>query len=142
MKEVRDNWLKAESENLGIMQKLADNKMLLAMKSGEFSKEELWFLQDDENEEYIVFPQKIFVQLLSRIKHIQEEKLLMKLEKDIIAQMPIDFDDAFAVAKSAVESLRANDGHLPEINTAILAKDIKKKHPNLFFDLDYLRQHK
>ena len=56
--------------------------------------------------------------------------------------MPIDFDDAMVVAKNALESLRLNDGNLPDINTNTLAKDIKKKYPNLFFDIDYLRKSK
>lgn len=129
-------------ENLGVLRKLEDNTMLLAMESGGFSKEDLWFLQDEQGEEYVVFPQKLFVQLLSHIKNIQEEKLVMKLEKDIISQMPIDFDDAMAVAKSTLESLRLNDGNFPEINTTTLAKDIKKCYPNLFFDIDYLRKSK
>ncbi|WP_276891888.1 DUF2603 domain-containing protein [Helicobacter japonicus] len=135
-------WLDEASANLGILHRLEDNAMLLAMENGGFSKEDLWFLQDDEGEEYVVFPQKLFVRLLSHIKHIQEEKLVMRLEKDIISQMPIDFDDAMVVAKSALESLRLNDGNLPEVNTAILARDIKKKYPNLFFDIDYLRKSK
>ena len=145
MKDIKqDKWLESKEkiiqENLGILHQLEDDTMLLAMQRGEFSKDELWFLQDEQGEEYVVFPQKLFVRLLSRIKNMQEEKLVMKLEKDIISQMPIDLDDAMAVATNILESLRLKDGNLPEINTAILAKDIKKKHPNLFFDIDYLRK--
>lgn len=140
----QDKWLQSKEklaqENLGILWRIEDDTMLLAMQRGEFSKDDLWFLQDEQGEEYVVFPQKLFVRLLSRIKTMQEEKLVMKLEKDIVSQMPIDIDDAMAVAKNILESLRLKDGNLPEINTAILAKDIKKKHPNLFFDIDYLRK--
>ncbi len=143
MKPVeQDKWLNSSSENLGILRKLEDDTMLLAMERGGFSKEDLSFLRDDEGEEYVVFPQKLFVRLLTRIRNIQEEKLIMKLEKDIISQMPIDFDDVMVVAKNILESLRLSDGSLPEINTALLAKDIKKKYPNLFFNLDYLRKSK
>lgn len=138
----QDKWLNESSENLGVLRKIEENAMLLAMQSGGFSKEDLWFLQDEQGEEYVVFPQKLFVKLVARIKRIQEEKLIMMLEKDIISQMPIDFDDAMAVAKSALESLRLSDGNLPEVNTALLAKDIKKKYPNLFFDIDFLRKSK
>ena len=120
----QEKWLDESGENLGILRRLEGNAMLLAMESGGFSKEDLWFLQDEQGEEYVVFPQKIFVQLLSHIKNIQEEKLVMRLEKD------------------ALESLRLNDGNLPDINTNTLAKDIKKKYPNLFFDIDYLRKSK
>lgn len=140
----QDKWLQSKEklaqENLGILRRIEDDTMLLAMQRGEFSKDDLWFLQDEQGEEYVVFPQKLFVRLLSRIKTMQEEKLVMKLEKDIVSQMPIDIDDAMAVAKNILESLRLKDGNLPEINTVILAKDIKKKHPNLFFDIDYLRK--
>lgn len=135
-------WLEEPlGENLGVLRKLDNKEMLLSMEQGGFSKEDLWFLQDEEGEEYVVFPQKLFVRLLSRIRTTREENLMMALEKDIIAQMPLDFDDAMVVAKSALETLRQNDGSLPEINTALFAKDIKVKYPNLFFDLnDYLQK--
>ncbi|RDU58953.1 DUF2603 domain-containing protein [Helicobacter marmotae] len=136
----QDKWLDETSENLGVLHKLKDDTMILSMERGGFSKEDLWFLSDDDGEEYVVFPKNVFSKLLMRIRDIQEERLIMMLEKDIILQMPIDFDDAMVVAKSALESLRSNDGNLPEINTSILAKDIKKKYPNLFFDIDYLRK--
>lgn len=136
----QDKWLDETSENLGVLHKLKDDTMILSMERGGFSEEDLWFLSDDDGEEYVVFPKNVFSKLLMRIRDIQEERLIMMLEKDIILQMPIDFDDAMVVAKSALESLRSNDGNLPEINTSILAKDIKKKYPNLFFDIDYLRK--
>lgn len=126
-------------ENLGSLTRLEEDKMLLAMERGGFSKEDLWFLRDEEGEEYVVFPQKLFIHLLSRIRTTQEEKLVMMLEKDIISQMPIDFDDVMVVAKNTLETLRLSDGNLPEINTASFAKELKKKYPNLFFDLEYLR---
>ena len=144
MKTLKDNkeWFDEPlGENLGILRRLDSREMLLSMEQGVFSKEDLWFLQDEEGEEYVVFPQKLFIRLLSRIRTTQEEKLLIELEKDIISQMPIDFDDAMVVAKTTLESLRQNDGSLPEINTTLLARDIKKRHPNLFFDInDYLQK--
>lgn len=143
MKTMKDThqWLEQPlGENLGMLHKLEERQMLLCMESGGFSKEDLWFLQDDDGEEYVVFPQKMFVRLLSRIKNMQEEKLMMKLEKDLMSQMPIDMDDTMAVAQNILETMRLSDGNFPEINTAMLAKDIRKKYPNLFFDLDYLRK--
>ncbi|HCD73694.1 MAG TPA: DUF2603 domain-containing protein, partial [Helicobacter sp.] len=35
----QDKWLDNSSENLGVLHKTSDSKMLLAMQSGEFSKE-------------------------------------------------------------------------------------------------------
>lgn len=142
MKQIQKDKSLNSAENIGTLRKLEDDTMLLAMESGGFSKEDLWLLRDECGEEYVVFPRKLFLGLLSRLRYIQEEKLLMRLEKDVIAQMPIDFDDVMAVAKNALESLRSKDGKLPEINTALFAKDIKKKYPNLFFDIDYLRKSK
>ncbi|TLD96789.1 DUF2603 domain-containing protein [Helicobacter jaachi] len=138
--DKQDKWLDEQSENLGILRKIEDDKMLLDMQKGEFSKDDLWFLQDEQGQKYVVFPQELFIKLLSRIRDMQEEKLVMSLEKDIIAQMPLDFDDAMVVAKNALESLRSNDGVLPDINTTLLAEDIKKQYPNLFFDIDYFRK--
>ena len=60
----------------------------------------------------------------------------MKLEREIVAQMPIDFDDAMSVAQMYVESHRQSDGSLPALNVTSVVRDIKKQHPNLFFNLD------
>lgn len=134
-------WLEQSvAENLGVMRQIEGDGMLLKMECGSFSKDDLWFLRDEDNEEYVVFPQKVFTRLLGRIKSIQEEKFFLKLEKDIISQMPIDFDDAMAVAKSTIEAMRQNDGSLPEISTSSLAKEMKKEYPNLFFSIEGFRK--
>ena len=52
----QEKWLDESGENLGILRRLEGNAMLLAMESGGFSKEDLWFLQDEQGEEYVVFP--------------------------------------------------------------------------------------
>lgn len=134
-----------ENKNLGILRRIKSPKsknhqILLSVKNGDFSKEDFCFLQDEEGKEYVVFPQKLFMQLLAKIKDMQEERFMMMLEKDLISQMPIDFEDVMAVAREILESMRQSDGNLPEINSAVFAKELKEKYPNLFFDIDYLRR--
>ena len=129
MKPVeQDKWLNSSSENLGILRKLEDDTMLLAMERGGFSKEDLSFLRDDEGEEYVVFPQKLFVRLLTRIRNIQEEKLIMKLEKDIISQMPIDFDDVWCIALKEIKNYKKDPKKI--------IQNIKKRYPYLFVNFD------
>ncbi|RDU68316.1 DUF2603 domain-containing protein [Helicobacter equorum] len=122
---------------VGYLSKIDDKSALLKLQEGNLNNtKDIWFLQDNENHEFVLMPQGMLNTLLKRIKTIQEEKLFMKLEREIVAQMPIDFDDAMSVAQMYVESHRQSDGSLPALNVTSVVRDIKKQHPNLFFNLD------
>ena len=54
----------------------------------------------------------------------------MKLEKSILQQLPLDFQDVWAVAMEEIGKSKKN-----EIDFDKLVKKIKKEHPNLFLDL-------
>ena len=109
-----------------------------------FNNKEAWWIQDEEGEQYLLLPHSVLKKVLSAIEGINEEKLLLELGRDVIQSAPIDFDDVMAVAIDKIESKRRNDGSLPpHINTKSIISEIKKSHPNLFFNLDahFLRKH-
>ncbi|MGX3045295.1 DUF2603 domain-containing protein [Helicobacter sp. T3_23-1056] len=109
-----------------------------------FNNKEPWWIQDEEGEQYLLLPHSVLKKVLSALEGINEEKLLLELGRDVIQSAPIDFDDVMAVAIDRIESKRRNDGSLPpHINTKSIISEIKKSHPNLFFNFDanFLRKH-
>lgn len=122
---------------MGYLSKIDSQSALLKLQEGSLeNNKDIWFLQDGDNREFVLMPQSMLNKLLGRIKEVQEEKLFMRLEREVAAQMPIDFDDAMSVAKMYLESYRQSDGALPMVNVASVVREVKKQHPNLFFNLD------
>lgn len=125
-----------EVENFVNAKQIDESKIILELQKGQFSKEEAWFVKDEENYEFVMIPQALLKNIIHTIRKAKEDKLLVELERDIISQVPVDFDDVMAVAIDKLESSRKNDGSLPEINTQIFVHQIKKEHPNLFLNFE------
>ncbi len=118
------------------IQKIDEKVLEVHLQKGGFSSNEPWFLKDEQDLEYVVLPQKVLQNIISLIRKSHEDKLRVELERDIISFTPIDFDDVMSVAIKKVESLRNQDGSLPNINSMQLVKQIKKEYPNLFLNFD------
>ncbi len=76
--------------------------------------------------------------LIMSLKKAQEDNFNLRLEKTIWKYVPVDFADAWAVVMDEVK-LQTEDGKRVEtanINLNHLVKGIKKKHPNLFLNID------
>ncbi len=123
-----------QSNNIIKASQISDTQMLLNLESGKFSQDEVWFMKNKEGQEYIVMPQSILKKVVSIIRDAHEEKLALELARDVSQSAPIDFDDVMAVALRTLESKRLQDGFLPHIDTKTIVQEIKKNHPNLFFD--------
>ncbi len=93
-----------QTENIAYITKISDSEILLRLQKGEFNPKETWFLKDENNQEYIVMPENILKNVISIIRNIHEEKLLLELARDISKNTPIDFDDVMAVAVNNIES--------------------------------------
>ncbi|PAF52383.1 DUF2603 domain-containing protein [Helicobacter sp. 13S00477-4] len=133
-----------ETGNNQVMAKhIDDTKILLELQKGEFNSQEAWYIKDENDSEYVMIPEAVMKNIVQTIKKAYEDKLIVELERDIATHTPIDFDDVMTVAIKKLESFRKSDGSLPNINTQSFVKQIKKDHPNLFFDLeDYFRKQK
>ncbi|EJC14436.1 hypothetical protein COL447_18010 [Helicobacter pylori] len=81
-------------------------------------------------------PDNVISLLAENARKAFEARLRAELERDIITQAPIDFEDVREVSLQLLENLRQKDGNLPNINTLNFVKQIKKEHPNLFFNFD------
>ncbi|PAF47457.1 hypothetical protein BKH41_07720 [Helicobacter sp. 12S02232-10] len=133
-----------ESGNNQVKAKKIDaTKVLLELQKGEFSSQEAWFVKDENNQEYVMIPEALLKNIVQTIRKAYEDKLKVELERDIATHTPIDFEDVMAVAVKKLETFRKSDGSLPRIDTHSFVEQIKKEHPNLFFDLDdYFRKQK
>ena len=70
-----------------------------------------------------------YLTLMENTKQLLKENLELKLEKAILSEFPIDYDDVKAVV---LEEMKKNeDKSIQEI-----VNKIKLEHPNLFYNLD------
>lgn len=126
-----------DSNNFIKASKISNTQMLLNIQNGEFDNKKTWCVKDDDGEEYLLLPHSALKKVLRAIEGINEEKLILELGRDVIQSAPIDFDDVMAVAIDKIEAKRLNDGSLPpHINTKSIVSEIKKSHPNLFFNFN------
>ena len=102
------------------------------------NNENIWLLKDNEDNEFALIPSQALNILNQRIRDLQEERFFIRLEREIAQQMPIDMDDVMVIASEYIESFRKKDASLPLLNARSIARDLKKQHPNLFFNLQDL----
>ncbi len=123
-------------KNRAFFKKISANEMLLELEKGAFKKNEAYFISDEEDKNYVLVPDNVISLLAENARKAFEARLRAELERDIITQAPIDFEDVREVSLQLLENLRQKDGNLPNINTLNFVKQIKKEHPNLFFNFD------
>ncbi len=123
-------------KNRALLKKISANELLLELEKGAFKKNEAYFISDEEDKNYVLVPDNVISLLAENARKAFEARLRAELERDIITQAPIDFEDVREVSLQLLENLRQKDGNLPNINTLNFVKQIKKEHPNLFFNFD------
>lgn len=122
----------------GNLKQLDETHLSVELTEGKLNSSKPCFVCDESGEEYVIISSKILKNLLEGMKKAQEERFAISLEKDIANLMPLDFEDVLSVAKSKLTELNLD---ISQVNTLDLIKEIKKEHPNLFFNLDdYLRK--
>ncbi len=124
-----------EIENIYNILELAktDKKKLLHVDK--CKKNEPTFVLDDDEKLHTLIPLETLDALVNALKDSQEENFNLKLEKVILRHVPVDFADALAVVMSELSFLPQEQMDL-DLNT--LVKNVKKKHPNLFVNIDGL----
>lgn len=102
----------------------------LSLKSGSWKGKEPWFVLDEKQKLHALISVESLTKLVDNFKKMEQEAFTMKLEKSILQQLPIDFQDVWAVASEEIRKRKRT-----EIDFDKLIKKIKKEHPNLFLDL-------
>jgi hypothetical protein len=109
----------------------------IELKSGSFESEMPWVGVDERENGYVMMSVDTLKGVLNILRKTQQENFNLKLEKSIWQNIPIDFQDVWAVAMNEVRDM-ANSGKIEsveELNLDKLVKNIKHKYPNLFLDL-------
>ena len=74
---------------------------------------------------------------IQEIMQLNHEALIFKsLEKEILQEMPRDFDDVFVVAKTLLQSVQSKKKNLTIYDIKKVVKEIKINYPNLFVNID------
>lgn len=122
----------------GNLTKIDEQHLSIKLENGQLSNGKPCFISDESGEEYVIISSNLLKKLLAGMKKAQEERFEISLERDIANQMPLDFEDVLSVARAKMQELQVNAG---EIDSADLIEEIKREHPNLFFNIDdYLRK--
>ena len=112
--------------------KKLDSKTIVKCKDLELIegdlKNPLWIMQTD-NDIKVVLDVNEYVQIMKMNEKLLKENFELKLERAILSQFPIDYDDVKAVVLK--EMKKNSDKDLEEI-----VDQIKLEHPNLFYSLD------
>ena len=75
-----------------------ENEYRLRLKNSKLNRVEPWFIIDEDGGTHALTSLHSLNNLLDTLKKNQKEIFELKLEKAIYQQMPVDFNDAWAVA--------------------------------------------
>ena len=91
-------------------------------------KNPLWIMQINDQLK-IVLDAEEYMKLMESMKNIMKETFELKLEKAILSEFPVDYDDVKAVVLE--EMKRDENASITDI-----INKVKLEHPNLFYNLD------
>jgi len=91
-------------------------------------KNPLWIMQIN-NELKIVLNVEEYMRLMDSMKNIMKENFELKLEKAILSEFPVDYDDVKAVV---LEEMKRDE----KASIADVINKVKLEHPNLFYNLE------
>jgi len=113
------------------------DKKILELIQGEWDSKAPWFVIGDDNRVYVLSSLESIMELINSLRKTKYENFNLKLEKAILENLPVDFNDVWVVAMQEIQNRLANtqDKQLLDIDIKRLIQDIKKNHPNLFLKL-------
>ena len=114
------------------------NKKILTLQSGDWNDKEPWFVIDQDGKIHTMLSLDTLLYVINALRAAQEENFNLKLEKSIWQNVPIDFQDVWVVAMDEIKKQLKDSKDKKSLNIDIdkVLKDIKKKYPNLFLNLD------
>lgn len=114
------------------------DEKLCVLEKGSWDGSEPWFIVDENSKLHTLMSIESLTRLVDTLKEVQQENFNLKLEKTLWKHVPVDFGDAWAVAMDEIKSisLDSTNAKIVNINLNKLVKKIKKKHPNLFLDIE------
>ncbi|AOO64318.1 hypothetical protein SHALO_0528 [Sulfurospirillum halorespirans DSM 13726] len=108
-----------------------ESTKLLRLKRGSWDNaKEPWLVYDEKQKLHALLSIDTLSKMIEHFKKAEQEALFLKLEKSILQQLPLDFNDVLTVAMEEMNKSKKKD-----IDFNKLIKKIKKDHPNLFLDI-------
>jgi hypothetical protein len=117
------------------------NVKKLILESGSWSAGEPWFVVDEDKKLHTMISMESINKIIDNFKVSQEENFNLKLEKSIWQNIPIDFQDVWAIAMDEIKRMAKNENKeakVISVDLEHLVYRIKLEHPNLFIDLQDL----
>lgn len=111
------------------------DEKILKLESGSFDSNKPWFIVDENENVYPMFNADSITKIYKGFKNVVEDSFNAKLERAILEQLPLDFQDVWTVVMNEIQKL-PNKKKLLNLNVEGIVKNIKKNHPNLFYQLD------
>ena len=110
----------------------------LSLKSGSWQSKEPWFGIDESGDVHIMVSLKSLTTFMDSCKGLAKENFDLKLEKSIMQQFPLDFNDVWVVCMDEIRKIATENKNkrVLDINLEGVVEKIKKEHPNLFVNLD------
>ncbi len=129
---------KEEKTILNLEDTSDSNKKILTLQSGDWNDKEPWFIIDQDGKIHTMLSLDTLLYVINALRATQEENFNLKLEKSIWQNVPIDFQDVWVVAMDEIKKQLKDSKDKKSLNIDIdkVLKDIKKKYPNLFLNLD------
>jgi len=87
-----------------------------------------WVMITPDKKLKVVLDSEEYIDFMETLKTTLKENIELKLEKAILSEFPIDYDDVKAVV---LEEMKKSDKSIQEI-----VEKVKLEHPNLFYNLD------
>jgi len=89
----------------------------------------MWVMVTPEERVKVALDVDKYIEFMENMKEIMKENFELKLEKAILSEFPIDYDDVKAVV---LEEMK-HDG---EKSIEEVVQKVKREHPNLFYNLN------
>ena len=116
---------------LEIEASLEEDTKVLRLKSGKWNSiKEPWLVLDEKQKLHALLSMDSLTKIVENFRQMEREAFALKLEKSILQHLPLDFNDVWAVAIEEIKKYKKTPADFDKVVYAI-----KKKHPNLFLNL-------
>ena len=88
----------------------------------------LWVVITPDKKLKVAIDVDEYISMMDALKKAMKENIDLKLEREILSEFPIDYEDVKAVV---LEEMKESDKSIKEI-----VEKVKLEHPNLFYNLD------